>query len=85
MMTLIEGSQWQQTGIAGDLAAAEVGPDGLMTIEGEDQLWYTVCHLVDAPKGDAGFCENPVFMHLLEHPFFFCQQNQVKSTCGAVV
>jgi len=47
-----------------------------MTIEGEDQLWYTVCHLVDAPKGDAGFCENPVFMHLLEHPFFFCQQNQ---------
>ena len=56
--------------------AGKIGADGLMAVEGEDQLWYTVCHLVDAPKEDAGFSENPVFMHLLEHPFFFGQKNQ---------
>ena len=38
MMALIEGTQGQQTGIAGDLAAGKVGPDGLMTVEGEVQL-----------------------------------------------
>jgi hypothetical protein len=39
MMALIEGAQGQQTGIAGDLAPGEIGPDGLMTVEGEAQLW----------------------------------------------
>jgi hypothetical protein len=55
MMTLIEGAQGQQTGIAGDLAPGKIGADGLMMVEGEKQLWYTVCHVVDAPKGSAGF------------------------------
>jgi hypothetical protein len=76
MMALIEGPQRQQTGIAGDPAAREVSQDGLMAVEGEAQLWYTECHVWDAPKRCAGFSENPVFMHLLEHPFFFRQQNQ---------
>ena len=38
-MALIEGAQGQQTGIAGDLAAGKIGVDGLMTVEGEGQLW----------------------------------------------
>jgi hypothetical protein len=39
MMALIEGAQRQQTGITGDLALGKIGADGLMTIEGEAQLW----------------------------------------------
>ena len=39
MMTLIEGPQRKQTGVAGDLATGEIGADPLMTIEGEAQLW----------------------------------------------
>lgn len=39
MMALIEGAQGQQTGVAGDLAAGKIGADGLMTVEGEGQLW----------------------------------------------
>ena len=37
---------------------------------------YDSCHFRDAPKWCTGFSENPVFMHLLEHPFFFRHQNQ---------
>lgn len=33
---------------------------------------YDELSLWDAPKWCAGFSENPVFKHLLEHPFFFC-------------
>jgi hypothetical protein len=39
MMALIEGAQGQKTGIARDLAAGKIGADGLMTVEGEAQLW----------------------------------------------
>ena len=39
MMALIEGSQRQQTGVAGNLATGKIGADGLMTVEGEGQLW----------------------------------------------
>jgi hypothetical protein len=39
MMTLIERSQRQQPDITGDLAARKIGADGLMTVEGEGQLW----------------------------------------------
>jgi hypothetical protein len=31
---------------------------------------------LDAPKWCSGFSENPMFMHLLEHPFVFRHQNQ---------
>jgi len=54
MMARIEGAQGQQTGIAGDLAPGKIGADGLMRVEGEKQLWYTVCHVADARKGSAG-------------------------------
>ena len=75
-MVLIKGSQGQKTGIAGDLAAREISADELMTVEGEAQLWYNTLHqAMDAPKGMLG-PRNPVFMPLLEHPFFFGQQNQ---------
>ena len=57
MMALIEGAQGQQTGIAGDLAPGKIGADKLMMVEGKKQLWYTVCHVADAPKGSAGFAK----------------------------
>ena len=39
MIALVKGSQRQQTGVAGDLAARKIGADKLMTVEGEAQLW----------------------------------------------
>ena len=39
MMALIEGAQRQKTGVTGDLAAGKIGVDGLMSVEGEAQLW----------------------------------------------
>jgi hypothetical protein len=39
MMALIEGAQGQQAGVAGDLPAGKIGVDGLMTVEGEGELW----------------------------------------------
>ena len=50
--------------------------DELPTVEGESQLWYTLCQVMGAPKGNAGFSENPVFIYLLEHPFFFGERIQ---------
>ena len=35
---LIEGTQGQKSGIAGDLSAGKISQDGLMTVEGEVQL-----------------------------------------------
>jgi hypothetical protein len=37
-MALIEGTQGQKSGIAGDLSAGKIGQDRLMTVEGEVQL-----------------------------------------------
>ena len=39
MMALIEGPQRQQTGITGDLPTGKIGVEGLMTVEGQPQLW----------------------------------------------
>src|ERR1017187_7140430 len=39
MMPLIEGAQGQQTRITGDLPTGKISVDGLMTVEGEAQLW----------------------------------------------
>jgi hypothetical protein len=39
MMALIKSPQRQKAGVAGDLAARKIGPDGLMAVEGETQLW----------------------------------------------
>ena len=38
IMALIECSQRQPTGVAGNLATGKIGADGLMTVEGEVQL-----------------------------------------------
>jgi len=76
MMALIEGSQRPQTGITCDLTAREVHQNGLIAVEGEAQLGYTRCDVWNAPNWCAGFSENPAFMHLLGHPFFFCQENR---------
>ena len=70
MMALIEGTQRQKTGIAGDLAAGKISPNEVMAVEGEGQLWYnTLYQAMDAPKGDVGPL-NPVFINPVEHPFF---------------
>jgi len=37
---------------------------------------YNKMSSLGAPKENAGFCENPVFINLLEHLFFFRQQNR---------
>jgi len=37
---------------------------------------YNKMSFLGAPKENAGFSENPVFITLLEHLFFFCQQNR---------
>jgi hypothetical protein len=37
-MALIEGTQGQKSGIAGDLTTGKIGQDRLMTVEGEVQL-----------------------------------------------
>jgi hypothetical protein len=39
MLALIEGSQRQPTGVTGNLATGKIGANGLMTVEGEVQLW----------------------------------------------
>ena len=39
MMALVEGAQRQQAGVAADLPAGKIGVNGLMTVEGEAQLW----------------------------------------------
>ena len=75
-MALIEGAQGQKSGIAGDLPTGKISADELPTVEGESQLWYTLCQVMGAPKGNAGFSENPVFINLLEHPFFFGEKIQ---------
>jgi len=55
IMTLIKSPQRQKSGIAGNLAAGKIGVDGLLTVEGERELWYnTLYQAMDAPKGNAG-------------------------------
>ena len=39
MMALVEGAQRQQAGVASDLPTGKIGANGLMTVEGEGQLW----------------------------------------------
>jgi hypothetical protein len=55
-MALIEGTQGQESGIAGDLPTGKISTDELATVEGESELWYTLCQVMGAPKGNAGFC-----------------------------
>jgi len=54
-VALVESTQRQQTGVTADLSAGKISVNGSMSVEGENQLWYTVCHVADAPKGSAGF------------------------------
>ena len=71
MMTLIEGAQGQQSGIAGNLPAGKIRLDELLTVEGERELWYnTLYQAMDARKRSAE-AATPVFITLLEHPYFF--------------
>jgi hypothetical protein len=74
LITLIKGPQRKQTGVRTDLSTREISSNGLVSVEGKGQLWYTTrCHLWDAPKGNAGFAKTQCSSLLLEHPFFFNQ------------
>ena len=42
-MVLIESPQRQKTSIAGDLATGKIRMDGLLTVEGERELWENTC------------------------------------------
>jgi len=75
LMAFVKGPQRQKSGIAGDLAARKIGVNGSMSVEGENQLWYTVCHSWMLRR-ECWVHENPVFINLLEHPFFFHQTNR---------
>jgi hypothetical protein len=45
-ITLIKGSQRQQTGITGDLTTRKISSNDSVSVEGKRQLWYiTRCHL----------------------------------------
>ena len=56
-MPLIKGPQRQQTGITGDLTTRKISSNGSVSVEGKGQLWYTTrCHVLGAPKENAGFC-----------------------------
>jgi hypothetical protein len=71
---LIKGTQWQKTGVRTDLPTGKISSNGLVSVEGKGQLWYTTrCHLWDAPKENAGFAKTQCSSILLEHPFFFHQ------------
>jgi hypothetical protein len=75
-MALIEGSQRQKTGIAGDLAAGKVGADELMAVEGEGQLWYnTLYQAMDAPKGNNWGCKPSVHAPFRASLTFWPQQS----------
>ena len=63
-------------GSVGNLAATEISPDRLMAVKEKLNCGIQACQVVDAPGRCAGFSQNPVFMQLLERPFFRGQQNQ---------
>src|ERR1700722_11953190 len=75
-ITLIKGPQRKQTGVRTDLSTRKISSNGLVSVEGKGQLWYTTrCHLWDAPKGNAGFCKNPVFITPFRASFLFSPVN----------
>ncbi|MGB2890982.1 MAG: hypothetical protein WBC04_25090, partial [Candidatus Acidiferrales bacterium] len=41
----IKSAQGQQTSVTADLSARKVRANGSVSVEGENELWYTVCHL----------------------------------------
>ena len=43
-MALVEAAQGKATSVAADLPTGKVTTKRLITVEGEDQLWYTICH-----------------------------------------
>jgi hypothetical protein len=56
-MPLIKGPQGQQAGVTGDLATRKISSNGSVSVEGKRKLWYiTRCHVLGAPKENAGFC-----------------------------
>jgi hypothetical protein len=53
-MAMIKSAQGQQAGVTADLSSGKIRANGSVSVEGENELWYTVCHSLDAPKGNAG-------------------------------
>jgi hypothetical protein len=71
-ITLIKSPQRKKTSVRTDQSTREISSNGLVSVEGERKLWYTTrCHLWDAPKGNAGFAKNPVFITPFRASFLF--------------
>jgi hypothetical protein len=57
-MPLIKGPQRQQAGITGDLTTSKISSNSSVSVEGKEKLWYiTRCHVLGAPKENAGFAK----------------------------
>jgi hypothetical protein len=70
-ITLIEGSQRQQTGITGDLTTRKISPNGSASVEGKRKLWYiTKCHLLVLRKRMLG-SRKPSVHQSFRAPFLF--------------
>jgi hypothetical protein len=69
---LIQGPQRKQTGVRTDLSTGKISSNRSVSVEGKGELWYTTrCHLWDAPKENAGFAKNPVFIIPFRASFLF--------------
>ena len=75
-MTLIESKQGQKASVAADMPAAKIHLDAFGTVEREIKLWYTRCHFHGCSERECWVRQNPVFINLLENPFFFHQKNR---------
>ena len=62
LTAFVKGSQWQKSGIAGDLAAGKISVNGSMSVEEKTSCGYGLS-LLDAPKGRCWVHENPVFIN----------------------
>jgi hypothetical protein len=74
-MPLIKSPQRQQAGITGDLTARKISANGSVSVEGKRKLWYEMSRF-GCSERECWVRENPVFINLLEHLFFFRSQNR---------
>src|SRR5271169_2864824 len=59
-MAMIKSTQGQQTCITADLSARKICVNGSASVEGENQLWYTVCHSLGCSERECWVLQNPV-------------------------
>jgi hypothetical protein len=75
-MALIKSPQGQQASITGDLTPEPLEWRGVGRRK-TTAVVYNKMSTLGAPKEDAGFCENPVFINLFLSTFSFLSSNIV--------